>query len=362
MKRGVPPTAVNARTGEFTPPGVTARARSKSASLASVRGGGGRGGHRVIVTQSAKAPESGVGSAPRKCLGPHVTLCDDCSLLMCDGPEGAMVAPAPSGELTQCRTSDVCTRPRRSFRSPCCPPRGRPASPASVPDPRAPTPKARGTLPDGTVLPDRGDRGAGQRRRRRCSRAGQRSTPGSASGIPQAALAAYQRAEAVINAGRQGLRPPVGADRGDRSRRVRPRPLRRQQSSTTQGVARPGIYGIALNGKNNTQRISDTDAGQYDDDTRFDRAVGPMQFIPSTWSVVGRRRRQRRHPQPAGRRRRGTRDRRLPLLRRRRPVGREGPARLGLPLQPLQRLRRPGPVDHAGLHGRRLQRRCRPRR
>src|SRR3954447_24947717 len=27
MKRGVPPTAWNARTGEFTPPGVTARAR-----------------------------------------------------------------------------------------------------------------------------------------------------------------------------------------------------------------------------------------------------------------------------------------------------------------------------------------------
>ncbi len=32
MKRGVPPTALNARTGEFTPPGVTACARSKSAA------------------------------------------------------------------------------------------------------------------------------------------------------------------------------------------------------------------------------------------------------------------------------------------------------------------------------------------
>jgi hypothetical protein len=36
MKRGVPPTALNARTGEFTPPGVTARARSNQASLAAV--------------------------------------------------------------------------------------------------------------------------------------------------------------------------------------------------------------------------------------------------------------------------------------------------------------------------------------
>jgi hypothetical protein len=31
MNRGVPPTARNARTGEFTPPGVTIRARSNRA-------------------------------------------------------------------------------------------------------------------------------------------------------------------------------------------------------------------------------------------------------------------------------------------------------------------------------------------
>lgn len=30
MNRGVPPTARKARTGEFTPPGVTREARSKS--------------------------------------------------------------------------------------------------------------------------------------------------------------------------------------------------------------------------------------------------------------------------------------------------------------------------------------------
>src|ERR1700748_3008102 len=33
MKRGVPPTARNARTGEFTPPGMTFWARSNSCSL-----------------------------------------------------------------------------------------------------------------------------------------------------------------------------------------------------------------------------------------------------------------------------------------------------------------------------------------
>jgi hypothetical protein len=35
MNRGVPPTALNARTGEFTPPGVTDRARSKRADESS---------------------------------------------------------------------------------------------------------------------------------------------------------------------------------------------------------------------------------------------------------------------------------------------------------------------------------------
>src|SRR5664279_2122793 len=34
MNRGVPPTDRKARTGEFTPPGVTARARANSAALA----------------------------------------------------------------------------------------------------------------------------------------------------------------------------------------------------------------------------------------------------------------------------------------------------------------------------------------
>ena len=53
------------------------------------------------------------------------------------------------------------------------------------------------------------------------------------------------------------------------------------------GIALPGILGIALDGTHGTRKIRDTDAGMYDADTRWDRAVGPMQFIPSTWSVVG---------------------------------------------------------------------------
>ena len=43
------------------------------------------------------------------------------------------------------------------------------------------------------------------------------------------------------------------------------------------------IIGIALNGTNATQVISDTDGGALDGDPVHDRAVGPMQFIPQTW-------------------------------------------------------------------------------
>jgi len=48
------------------------------------------------------------------------------------------------------------------------------------------------------------------------------------------------------------------------------------------------IIGPALTGAGAFALIRDTDGGLLDEDPLFDRAVGPMQFIPSTWARWGR--------------------------------------------------------------------------
>jgi hypothetical protein len=49
------------------------------------------------------------------------------------------------------------------------------------------------------------------------------------------------------------------------------------------------IIGPALDGSPGVQRIPDTDGGKLDGDTTWDRAVGPMQFLPSRWKSLGQR-------------------------------------------------------------------------
>ena len=53
------------------------------------------------------------------------------------------------------------------------------------------------------------------------------------------------------------------------------------------GQASGPLVGPSLDG-NGFAAIADTDGGVLDGDVRWDRAVGPMQFIPSTWELAGR--------------------------------------------------------------------------
>jgi membrane-bound lytic murein transglycosylase B len=108
----------------------------------------------------------------------------------------------------------------------------------------------------------------------------------SANGIPAAALAAYQRAEQVINSADAAcnlswqLIAAIGRVESDHGRYG-------GNVLGDDGKSRPGIYGIALDGSNGTAEIRDTDGGRFDNDQVWDRAVGPMQFIPQTWEIVG---------------------------------------------------------------------------
>lgn len=52
------------------------------------------------------------------------------------------------------------------------------------------------------------------------------------------------------------------------------------------GWARPAILGPRLDGQG-FAAIADTDGGVLDGDPSWDRAVGPLQFIPSTWARWG---------------------------------------------------------------------------
>jgi membrane-bound lytic murein transglycosylase B len=108
----------------------------------------------------------------------------------------------------------------------------------------------------------------------------------SANGIPAAALDAYRRAATIVDAADTeckidwALIAAIGKVESNHGRYG-------GNGLDRDGTVRPGIYGIPLNGSNNTAVIRDTDGGTYDRDLTWDRAVGPMQFIPGTWKVVG---------------------------------------------------------------------------
>ncbi len=99
------------------------------------------------------------------------------------------------------------------------------------------------------------------------------------SGVPQVAVAAYQEAAAAAPPEcdlRPSLVAAIGAVESGHGTYGDSQP-------DTNGDVRPPIRGPQLNG-NGFAEIVDTDDGQLDGDPIFDRAVGPMQFIPGTWA------------------------------------------------------------------------------
>ena len=58
----------------------------------------------------------------------------------------------------------------------------------------------------------------------------------------------------------------------------------RGASIADNGDVTPRVIGVPLDGTGGNRTIGDSDGGVLDGDTALDRAVGPLQFIPSTWA------------------------------------------------------------------------------
>ncbi len=108
---------------------------------------------------------------------------------------------------------------------------------------------------------------------------------GSWAGIPRTVLAAYQRAAARLDAERPGCRLPVALLAG----------IGKVESDHAEGGAvdsagttlRP-ILGPVLDGSGGNAAIPNTYGTRWAQQGAWARAVGPMQFIPSTWAHWGR--------------------------------------------------------------------------
>ncbi|AXE77351.1 lytic transglycosylase domain-containing protein [Streptomyces atratus] len=108
-------------------------------------------------------------------------------------------------------------------------------------------------------------------------------TGSAESGIPASILAAYKKAEQTVAGSDAACRLPwqllaaIGKVESGQARGGR---------VDANGTTFSPILGPVLDGRGFAM-IKDTDNGAYDGDATHDRAVGPMQFIPSTWATWG---------------------------------------------------------------------------
>ena len=104
------------------------------------------------------------------------------------------------------------------------------------------------------------------------------------AGIPATVLDAYKKAETALAEAKPGCNLPwqllaaIGKVESGQARGGR---------VTADGTTISPILGPQLDG-NGFALIQDTDNGAYDGNSSYDQAVGPMQFIPSTWEWAGR--------------------------------------------------------------------------
>ncbi|MEV0245050.1 lytic murein transglycosylase [Nocardia sp. NPDC050712] len=104
----------------------------------------------------------------------------------------------------------------------------------------------------------------------------------SGLGIPNVALEAYGYAAAVLARSRPDCGIAWTTIAGIASVESK-HGTHGRSAPDGDGAVRPPIIGIPLDGAPGVAEIRDSDGGALDGDKVFDRAVGPLQFIPETW-------------------------------------------------------------------------------